>query len=139
MSKNFVFTLNNPHSLLDLSPHPEIEYCVYSEEVGNQGTPHFQGYIELKSKQRLSFFKNVKGLRHAWIQLRRGTQTEARAYAMKKDETHIDGPYEYGTFTPKRQGSRTDLLDMQAELKRNLGLRLLVKNSLSNSCAIVNP
>jgi hypothetical protein len=48
--RNWVFTLNNPEGQLT----PELDFVVsavsflcWQLEVGEEGTPHFQGYVEL--------------------------------------------------------------------------------------------
>ncbi len=109
--RNWVFTLNNPEGLLDPSLWPRASYCIYSEEVGETGTHHFQGYIELNGAHPLSTVKDFGGLEGAHLEPRRGTQQQATAYAYKPTHpTFIDGPYVWGTI--KAQGKRVDLEDV---------------------------
>lgn len=42
---NWCFTINNPEGLLDFDTLPPHKYCVYQEEIGENGTLHFQGYV----------------------------------------------------------------------------------------------
>lgn len=67
-----MFTLNNP---TDPVPFDVIKmgYLVYQKEVGENGTPHFQGYCEFKTKKRLAAVKELLGQR-CHIDPRRGTQ-----------------------------------------------------------------
>jgi len=108
-----VFRINS--TTTDLCPeewNPDmLQYVIWSEEIGEQGTFHFQGYVELKRKQRRQYLvNNFSGLEKAFITQRRGTQEQAIAYCSKKDdETFIAGPYEYGCKEEKTQGKRTDL------------------------------
>jgi len=108
-NRAYCFTVNNPDGLLDFDDFPEwIRACVYQEEVGQNGTPHFQGYIELKSPRRITSLKRIPGLEGAHFEVRRGTRAEAIAYCQKKDQTYIDGPYTYGDLEAGGQGSRND-------------------------------
>lgn len=105
----YCFTINNPESLLDFEDCPIVRYAVYQEEIGLEGTNHFQGYLELSTPRRLNYIKrNIPGFETAHLEVRNGTRDEARDYAMKK-ESRIDGPYEYGTFESGGRGKRTDI------------------------------
>lgn len=61
--KKYVFTLNNPtvgdkvklQTLVALND--KVKYIVYGEEVGESGTPHYQGAIHFKTNHRLSAVK----------------------------------------------------------------------------------
>lgn len=119
-SKFWVFTLNNPDGLLDFTTSEAVKYAVYQEEVGDAGTPHFQGYVELHTTRQLPFMKKLIPGAH-W-EMRRGTQAEARDYAMKAD-TRVSGPYEHGTFVPAQQGARTDLLALKDVLIKKTSLK----------------
>lgn len=113
--RNFCFTWNNPEGLLDLSDFRDATYLIYSEEVGESGTYHFQGYVEFSRPRRIAdLTKEVPGIH--W-EPRRGTQQAAIDYCKKADATHVDGPYEFGT--PKKQGERTDLEALVADMKTN--------------------
>lgn len=103
------FTLNNPDGLLDVTLEEWLDnglrYAVYQHEVGESGTEHFQGYLELDRGQRLSYV--AARLPGAHLEQRRGTQEQAIAYC-KKDEGRLDGPWEFGTPTAG-QGARSDI------------------------------
>lgn len=110
--KNWVFTLNNytdeeVTALQALVPDP-ARYIVYQQEVGANGTPHLQGYIQFTKRKRLGGVKQCLGSR-AHCEPRRGTHEQARDYCTKA-ETRQPGsePVELGE--PVRQaGQRTDL------------------------------
>lgn len=111
MSKrNFCFTLNisNDDQLreLDFSLVPSVRYAVWQLEMGESGQLHYQGYVELSSPQRWSAL-HVAGLTGAHFEGRRGSRDQARDYCRKED-SRVDGPFEYGTWTGG-QGARTDL------------------------------
>lgn len=118
-SKNWVFTVNNPTGLL----FPELDgweqlgctFLVYQEEVGEEGTYHLQGYLELKNRKTLRKVKELPGLERAHLEARRGTQTEAVDYASKSD-SQISGPYQWGKASDSQQGRRNDLLDVKKRI-----------------------
>lgn len=104
-SKYWCFTINNPTEE-DKPLEWDVEYVLYQLEKGEQGTPHYQGYVELAKRVRLSAMKKING-RAAWY-ARKGTQDQAVAYC-KKQDTRVDGPWEKGSLFQGNQGSRTDL------------------------------
>ncbi len=103
--RNVCFTWNNPEGLLEFDEE-KMEYLVYQEEVGDSGTYHFQGYCEFKKQISLGPAKELLGGARVHLEGRRGSQDQAIAYS-KKEDTRIDGPYEFGT--PRSQGKRVDL------------------------------
>lgn len=99
------FTLNNP--IEDFTPQDDknIRYAVWQFEIGEEGTVHIQGYIELLKERGLGYLRRL--LPGAHWEIRMGTQQEAILYC-KKAESRIDGPWEYGKKSGG-QGSRNDL------------------------------
>lgn len=104
------FTINNPtedeesrlHTLV--TDNEDVTYVGWGKEVGESGTPHFQGYLELAGKLRLGGVKLLAGFGRAHLELRKGTQEEAVTYCKK------DGEYtEYGSLVQSRRGKRNDL------------------------------
>lgn len=94
-SRRWVFTLNNPKGLID---EDELKswgatYLVYQEEVGESGTHHFQGYIEMPKSVRCTHF--MPGLRGGHFERAKGTPEQCKAYCTKA-ETRVGGPYEFG-------------------------------------------
>ena len=60
--KNWCFTLNN-FTEADIQRckdfiQDECVFGIFQQEVGENGTPHLQGYFQLKTKKRLSFVKS---------------------------------------------------------------------------------
>lgn len=104
----FCFTINRPtddddKQLSDLCTDANIIYLCYGRE-GKDKTPHYQGYLELAKPQRFSWLK--KRLTRAHLESRKGSRTQARDYCFKED----DKPFEYGKWTPDKQGQRNDLI-----------------------------
>lgn len=100
--KAWVFTLNNydEEDIQRLEEGDWWSYLIYGKEVGEGGTPHLQGYVQLKTRLRLNGVKVL--IRAAHWEARRGSHNEAREYCMK------DGTYkELGEAN--YQGKRDDL------------------------------
>lgn len=116
MARNYVFTINNYENNLEPFDFvPEDCFIAWQAEIGEQGTPHLQGYLELPDKQRISYLKKLHPKAH-W-EARRGTQEQAIDYATKwEDPTYVDGPWSYGE--PKNQGKRTDISEFVDSVKR---------------------
>lgn len=115
-SRAWVFTLNNPDYVPDveLARAPAVRYFIFQEEIGDEGTNHIQGYVELSKPARLSGVRRLIPGAH-W-EVRRGTREQAKAYA-SKEETRVDGPYEGGEWGAGGAGRRNDLLEVQKALK----------------------
>lgn len=120
--KYWCFTENDPLSITGLlecfqgheSFNDGISYIMGQVEVGEKGRAHFQGYCEMKKKQRISTMKK-KVSPTAHFERRKGTQSEAIVYC-RKEKGRVDGPYEYGTKTLVTPRQRTDLLKIKKML-----------------------
>lgn len=115
MPSKFCFTVNNPETLLDPSIWPLfVAYVCYQLEVGENGTPHFQGYLQLKQTRSFVQLKLWPGLETAHFEVQRGTNDQARDYC-RKESSRMEGPWEYGTFVTG-PGARSDLLQVKKML-----------------------
>lgn len=82
-------------------------YHVVGKEIGEEGTPHLQGYFEFTNSKKWQTLKNFNQRIH-W-EIRRGTPKEASEYCKK------DGDFlEIGTISS--QGERNDLEDIKKKL-----------------------
>lgn len=105
----YCFTLNNYCDGHILALQRELtamsDYIVYGKEVGEQGTPHLQGYCKLKKKTRINtihkFWDEIVGKR-ANISKANGNAAQNRVYCTK------DGDY-YESGEIPRQGKRNDI------------------------------
>lgn len=120
-----VFTLPNPVGLLEFQEG--MQYLVYQEEVSESGLYHFQGYCEFTSALVLGTVKAMLGGESVHIERRMGTAEQAIAYS-KKEDTRIDGPYEYGE--PKQQGKRVDLENFKTDVLAGKRKRDLIDDHL---------
>ena len=110
--REWVFRLSNPtipgeEYSLSLVSKDNVRYFSFQLEIGDSGTPHFQGYIEMIRSTRFNAMKELLG-NGVWLDKRRGTRDQARAYTQKED-THVDGPWEGGEWRDMAQGQRIDL------------------------------
>ncbi len=87
-AKHWVFTINNPTDAEKAGDSiVNYDYCILADEVGEDGTPHVQGYIAMQSKTTLVNMKKIFPRAH--LEIMRGTSQEASDYC-KKDGTFIE-------------------------------------------------
>lgn len=100
-SKDWCYTLNNytVSESISLADIPCI-YHVRGYEVGENGTPHIQGFIQMEKKLRIGGMK--KYIPRAHLEVRKGTSQQAADYCKKENDF-----VETGTLV--QQGSRNDL------------------------------
>jgi hypothetical protein len=85
-AKNWCFTINNYESsdmekLEKMFEHGHFNYLIFGEEVGEEGTPHLQGYVQMKKKMRLNQVKKFISPR-AHLDLSRGSPNQASVYRL---------------------------------------------------------
>ena len=116
--RNCCFTINNYSKaceiLLGSLFQEKAKYLIYGYEKGESGTPHLQGYVELK--QQVSFETLKKYMPKAHIELRKGTPKQASEYCMKEGDFK-----EFGEIS--NQGKRTDLDSIAEDLIQNKSVR----------------
>lgn len=119
-SRHWCFTINNPTECLDLAEIKDLRYGIYQHEIGEEGTHHFQGYLEFTRSVRLKWMKkHVHPTAH--FEKRRGTREQARDYC-KKEEGRLVDPVEYGTWIGG-QGSRTDVTALKATIDNGASMK----------------
>lgn len=108
-ASNWCFTKNNPviptgHEIIPDEAKDACNYAVVGQEVGEQGTPHLQGFIGLIRKRRLTallkLFKKTIWEGAHW-EITRGTPKEAADYCKKDNKFQ-----EYGVL-PRSDGQAT--------------------------------
>lgn len=127
LAKNWCFTLNNPTEspedfLERVSANELVTFMVFQLEVGEQGTEHYQGYIQLEQKKRLAGVKEITGVR-SHCRVASGTPAENLKYC-SKEETRVAGPWLCGTMRGGK-GRRSDLQDVRNEIKDNPSISTL--------------
>lgn len=118
---NVVFTVNN-YTYGDIELLATCDwwsYLVVGAEEGREGTPHLQGYMELKSRKRLHQLLRV--LPRAHIEPRRGSAMQASEYCKK------DGDFfEAGELS--NQGARYDLVALRRRVDAGESFRDIVRD-----------
>jgi len=108
---SWCFTINNPtpdddDRLLSLST--QVRYLIYAYEVGENGTPHWQGYVVFFTNQRTAAVSRL--LPRAHLQIARGDSKQNRDYVTKPnkdaDGNEVSKPpetiHEFGEQPPVR-------------------------------------
>lgn len=110
----WIITVNNPDAWMDVSEWDGLRYAVWQLEMGENGTPHYQMYLNFKRSVRLGTIKKLEGLERCHAEARRGTKVEAVAYCSKED-SRLEGPYWFPSEMQVRamsnveEGGRSDL------------------------------
>ena len=115
--KPWCFTLNNPTlGKKDMRAifEPKCAYWVYQLEEGENETLHFQGYVYMKNRKRLSYMRKL--LPRAHWEAAKGSPAENRKYCTK-EKGHCQGPWTGGEFPALTQGRRNDLEELLTAIK----------------------
>lgn len=104
--KRWCFTLNNPTDkekelIKNSLTEDQVIFAVVGQEVGENGTPHLQGFVNWKSKCRLSFMKKIMPRAH--FESAKGTDLQNDEYCMKEGNPYLR------IGEPGSQGKRNDL------------------------------
>lgn len=126
--RDYPFTLNNwTTDELNIIKDINCKYLVIGQEIGDNGTPHLQGYIEFKNPISFMSIKKKLGNR-AHIELigRKGTPKQAAGYCCKGNGKYpkgTDWAQFYDNHAPdaivfekgelSAQGARADLLELK--------------------------
>lgn len=115
-SRSYCWTMNNYDAEAVENIHRTFEhdssndgdhlfrYIIWGCEVGESGTPHLQGYMELTKPVRFTQLLKYDVFAHTHFEKRRGTREQARDYCKKEGNWA-----ELGKWGAGGQGSRTDL------------------------------
>ena len=88
-AKNWAFTINNYSDdtieiLSNLVSSGKVSYIVFGMEVGEEGTPHLQGYLQLPKRLRFSQVKSIiGGSGHLDREYQNSTPTANQTYCKK--------------------------------------------------------
>jgi len=116
--RRFCFTINNfnEEDVQNIINLPS-SYTIYGLETGENGTPHIQGYSELKQQTRFNTLKKL--LPRAHIEKCKGTAEQNIAYC-KKENKFIE------LGEKKKQGERVDLEMIKKECLE-IGMKTLLE------------
>lgn len=132
-ARRFCFTIfireNRPSWSFDATTEEakKVRRLVYQKEkCPETGRLHYQGYVELKSPQRMSFVKKLLERQDAHIETARGSAEQCYEYCTK-EESRMEAPVEVGDWTEKAgQGRRSDLHELAEDAKNGLTFDQLV-------------
>lgn len=127
--RNFCVTYNNYDSdtLKKFESLECVKYAVFGKEVGSSGTPHLQGYVQLRDAKTISAFQKVlkKQDLKCSILMAKGNWEQNVNYCSKDKDVVTWGQ-------PKKQGRRTDLESMYDDIKAGKDDLYLQENHTSN-------
>jgi len=133
MSKHWCFTLNNytevEHAALLSTPH---DYVVIGKEVGDNGTPHLQGYIIFVNRKRLAGCKKISPRAHWEIKSKNSTCKEASEYCKKDAQFVEDGslplePHQAGGQATKEKWAEA-LASAKVNMLDDIAPKMLIQN-----------
>jgi hypothetical protein len=120
--REWCFTLNN-YSDLEYTTIKDVScrYLVIGKEVGDQGTPHLQGYVVFPNAKTLTAVKKLFKTNRVHLKVRYKDSSPlcASNYCKK------DGDFFEKGELPK-QGKRTDLDDIREVIKKTNSMRQVV-------------
>lgn len=149
--RRWTFTLNNPNETethawvtSQLSEGKGFKYLVFQKETGENGTPHYQGFVIFDGHRR--FVAVRRALPRAHWELARGSSPQNRHYCSKPIDgcscshcgsaSRLEGPWEQGVC-PEGAGDRAELkrvkeLIQSGKRKRDLlddddGIKVMAK------------
>lgn len=101
-SKKYVFTLNNYENLqiynIEDWLNKNASIWCFGEEIGEEGTPHLQGYMEFKNQKKWSEITNgCPDFQKAWSQNAKGNLLQNYKYTSKQLLK-----FYYGGFKPEK-------------------------------------
>lgn len=91
-----------------------IGLLITAPEVGESGTPHYQGYVEFKKKVTAAWIKEQPFWMRAHLELSKGSDWKNLAYCAKDTKLGVTG-------VPMQQGSRTDLENVKDAIDGGAG------------------
>ena len=114
-AKNWVFTLNNytEADVTRLGTLPDdVAYILFGREVGENGTPHLQGFISFSGRKRMAQVKTIIG-GNPHVEVCRNIA--ASLIYCKKENNFV----EHGEMTAG-QGKRSDIESFKEDVKAGL-------------------
>lgn len=108
-----------------------MRYLVYQlERAPDTGKLHFQGYVEFKRSTKMGGVKKALGSDTVHLEPRQGTRDQARGYCMK-EESRVDGPFEFGQYVESEQGKRSDLDTVADDIKAKMKFQDIIMRNLN--------
>lgn len=122
-SKHWCFTINNyDESDIDRCGSLECVYIVWGKEVGENGTPHLQGFVSFEKRKTFNTVKNALGPK-VHLERAKGSPEQASNYCKK------DGDFVERGVLPGGQGKRTDLQEVYHQIKTGSDLKSIAESN----------
>lgn len=125
---HFLWTLNNYttdelNQLEKIGLKENVSYMIVGKEIGEQGTPHIQGFTSWKNAKTLKAMIKQMPIRVAKVQVATGTPFQNFKYC-SKEKNFI----EYGTRPEEnKQGKRNDLIEIKKKIANNEKIKTLLE------------
>lgn len=115
-------------NLMDKWPeYVHVKYAVWQKEVSpTTGREHYQGYVQFDRPTRMSAVASI--LPGAHLEKAMGTAQANKEYCTKED-SRIEGPWEYGKMST--QGERSDLDDFARQIDEGVPMSLIASEHKS--------
>lgn len=131
--RNVCFTINNyTNADIEALDSWECIYMLYAKEIGEQGTPHLQGYFEMETQMTLSALKK-KLHSTAHFEKAKGTAEHNYKYIVGPfedlEKSKPFNPEHVIRGAPKKQGKRSDLEATREVLKETGKMRDVVETA----------
>lgn len=125
-SRNWCFTLHNyTDDDLQIFKNIKCRYIIYGKEIcPTTQRQHLQGYIQFDHQRTLTALKKFLGLPKIHLEIANGSSEDNKAYCSKDGDM-----YERGDC--KKQGRRTDIIDVKDMLTDGGNMRDIVPHATS--------
>jgi len=124
--RRFCLTWNNyTEDSLETITTTGHSYIIVGKEKGEQGTPHYQIYVEYSNGRT---FKSIVNLfkKKAHIEVAKADAEKNREYCSKQEILYEDG-------TPNKQGRRNDLKDLKKSIEEGKNIRSMLDEDIISS------
>lgn len=116
----YAFTINNyTDEDVELVKNLNYSYIILGNEMGDEGTPHIQGFVYLKSP--ITFTSVKLKLPRAHIEITKGTPQQNIEYCSKQEILFQDGE-------PPAQGKRNDLTAIREAVQNQETMSNIILN-----------
>jgi len=133
-AKHWTITLNNPTDKCLGFQDDIMQFLICGYEIGAQGTPHIQGYVQFKDRKRLKQVKDIWPTAH--LEVARGKPSANVTYCSKDADWHDHGTCLAGAGTRNDLDAVKELIDSNAtwdEIRENhYGAAIRYRKSLIN-------
>jgi len=105
-AKRWCFTINNPEPQDEVIDKGLFTYLIIGKEVGENGTPHLQGYVEFKNQKDLTALKKINDRIH-W-EVAKGNRNQNIIYCTKEGDSECKPVFNENKF---REKCKNDFLE----------------------------